>query len=210
MQEQAGGQPRIYIVDDDPSFLTALRRFLSAEGYDVAAFDSPAAFLAAHDFAQPGCLLLDLKMAEMSGLDVQSRLIAGDVTRPVIFITGEGSIPTSVAAMRQGARDYLTKPVQPEILLAAVRGAVLEDARLRSARAASKDARPVESWETAVTEMGDIAVSFTAGPAQAAGPQIFCDREAAMGIAKDILRTVALSDMPGDDLDGASGKDALR
>jgi FixJ family two-component response regulator len=206
MQEQVGGKPCIYIVDDDPNFLTALRRLLSAEGYDVAAFDSPAAFLAAHDSGLPGCLLLDLKMAEMSGLDVQSRLIADDENRPVIFITGEASFPTSVTAMRQGARDYLTKPVEPEILLAAVRDAVREDARVRSARGASTESRPVESWELAVTERGDIAVSFAGGPEPATGHHIFCDREAAMEIAKDILRTVALSDVPGEALDGASQK----
>jgi DNA-binding response OmpR family regulator len=190
LEQQIGGKPRIYIVDDDSHFLTALRRFLAIEGYDVAAFDSPAAFLAAHDPGQPGCLLLDLKMAEMSGLDVQSRLIADGQTRPVIFITGEASVPTSVTAMKQGARDYLTKPVAPEVLLTAIREAVAEDARLRSG------AQPVESWETAVTEGGDIAVSFMAARGQAG--ELRCDREAAMEIAKDLLRTVALSDVQPD------------
>lgn len=195
-KQEVGGKPRIYIVDDDPNFLTALRRLLSVEGYDVAAFESPAAFLTAHDPDQPGCVLLDLQMAEMSGLDVQCRLLSDDEKRPVIFITGEASIATSVTAMKQGARDYLTKPVEPQLLLTAVRDALAEDARLRAARAASAD--PVESWETAVTERGDIAVSFMAGSdhAAAAGHHLLCDREAAMEIAKDLLRTVALSDVP--------------
>src|SRR5579883_252586 len=104
MQEQADVKARVYVVDDDPNFLTALRRLLSAEGYDVAAFDSPAAFLAAHDPARPGCLLLDMQMAEMDGLDVQARLLAGaggwpNIRRSIIFITGEASIPASVTAM---------------------------------------------------------------------------------------------------------------
>ncbi|HEX2761626.1 MAG TPA: response regulator [Rhizomicrobium sp.] len=195
-EQQVGDKPRIYVVDDDANFLAALRRFLMTEGYDVAAFDSPATFLAAHDPRAPGCLLLDLKMAEMSGLDVQCRLLADDERRPVIFITGEASVATSVTAMKQGARDYLTKPVEPQLLLTAVREALAEDARMRAARAASAD--PLESWETAVTEGGDIAVSFVAGsdPAQAAGHHLLCDREAAMEIAKDLLRTVALSDAP--------------
>lgn len=187
MQEQDG--TRVYVVDDDPNFLTALRRLLSAEGYDVAAFDSPAAFLAAHDPAQPGCLLLDVKMAEMDGLDVQARLIADGQRRPIIFITGEASIPASVTAMKRGARDYLTKPVEPEILLAAVREAMAEDARLRAARLESG---PVESWETVVTDAGDIALSFTAGGQGA--DHLVCHREAAMEIAKDILLAVAQSD----------------
>jgi len=190
-EQQAGVRPRIYIVDDDSSFLTALRRFLTTEGYDVAPFDSPAAFLAAHDPEAPGCLLLDLKMAEMSGLDVQSRMIAEGQTRPVIFITGEASVPTSVTAMKQGARDYLTKPVAPEVLLGAIGEAVAEDIRLRAAAAGEA----VESWETGVTEGGEIAVSFIPAPGSAAEHHIRCDREAAMEIAKDILRTVALSDV---------------
>src|SRR3954462_3528126 len=168
-EQQAGDKPRIYIVDDDSSFLTALRRFLATEGYDVAPFDSPAAFLAAHDPQAPGCLLLDLKMAEMSGLDVQSRMIAEGHTRPVIFITGDASVPTSVTAMKQGARDYLTKPVAPEVLLTAIRAAEAADAQRRSG------VQPVESWETVVTEGGDIALSFMAAPGQAGEHHIRCD-----------------------------------
>jgi FixJ family two-component response regulator len=132
MQGQVADKPRIYVVDDDRNFLTALRRFLSAEGFDVAAFESPVDFLAAHDPARPGCLLLDLKMAEMSGLDVQSCLMASGEKRPLIFITGEHSIPASVTAMKRGARDYLTKPVDPAVLLSAIREAMGEDTRQRT------------------------------------------------------------------------------
>ena len=199
MEDRADDAPRIYIVDDDPNFLVALRRLLSSEGYDVAAFGSPASFLEAHDPARPGCLLLDLKMAEMDGLDVQSRLVADGEMRPIIFITGEASIPSTVMAIKRGARDYLTKPVDPEVLLAAVRGAIADDARRRAARAAGG---PVESWETAVTERGDIALSFVASGAEAPGGdggRKVLGREAAMGIARDILRAVAHSDAEDDE-----------
>lgn len=134
MHSQVGDTPRIYIVDDDLNFLIALRRLLSSEGFDVQAFDSPSDFLAAHDPGRPGCLLLDLKMTEMTGLDVQSVLLAGGETRPIIFITGETGIQSGVTAMKRGARDYLTKPVEPDILLAAVQDAIKEDAKRRSAR----------------------------------------------------------------------------
>jgi FixJ family two-component response regulator len=134
VQQQIGEKPRIYIVDDDSKFLTALRRFLTAEGFDVVAFESPAAFLAAHEPGRPGCLLLDLKMLEMSGLEVQSKLLADGEKRPVIFITGEADVRAGVTAMKRGARDYLLKPVAPDVLLSTVKEAVREDANIRSAR----------------------------------------------------------------------------
>jgi FixJ family two-component response regulator len=135
MQQQESEKPRIYLVDDDRHFLAALQRFLTVQGFEAVGFDSPADFLAAHDPERRGCLLLDLNMLEMSGLDIQARLRAAGQERPVIFLTGDASVSAGIAAMKQGARDYLTKPVQADILLAAVEDAVREDAALRSSRA---------------------------------------------------------------------------
>jgi len=112
------------VVDDDPSVLRALTRLLSAAGFQARAFPSPAAFLQAHDPVTPGCLVLDVALPGLDGLELQQALAVSDCARPVVFITGRGVIPTSVRAMKGGAVDFLTKPVNDKNLLAAVRNAI--------------------------------------------------------------------------------------
>ena len=112
------------MVDDDPSVLRALTRLLSAAGFQARAFPSPAAFLQAHDPVTPGCLVLDVALPGLDGLELQQALAVSDCARPVVFITGRGDIPTSVRAMKGGAVDFLTKPVNDKNLLAAVRNAI--------------------------------------------------------------------------------------
>jgi FixJ family two-component response regulator len=112
------------VVDDDPSVLRALTRLLSAAGFQARAFPSPAAFLQAHDPVTPGCLVLDVALPGLDGLELQQALAVSDCARPVVFITGRGDIPTSVRAMKGGAVDFLTKPVNDKNLLAAVRNAI--------------------------------------------------------------------------------------
>jgi FixJ family two-component response regulator len=99
------------VVDDDPSVLRALTRLLSAAGLETIAFPSPAAFLQAHDPATPGCLVLDVALPGLDGLELQQALTGSDCARPIVFITGRGDVPTSVRAMKGGAVDFLTKPV---------------------------------------------------------------------------------------------------
>jgi FixJ family two-component response regulator len=123
------------VVDDDPSVLRALTRLLSAAGLQARGFPSPAAFLQAHDPATPGCLLLDLALPGLDGLEVQQALSAADCARPIVFITGRGDIPTTVRAMKGGAVDFLTKPVKDRDLLAAVRNAIEIDRAAREAQA---------------------------------------------------------------------------
>jgi FixJ family two-component response regulator len=118
---------QVYVVDDDPHILNAFRRLLETEGYNVSTFDSPCAFLEAHDVALPGCALLDVGMTELSGLETQKQLLALGDTRPVIFVTGQDDVRTGVLAMKAGAYDYLIKPVSDDVLLAAVAGAVQSD-----------------------------------------------------------------------------------
>jgi two-component system, LuxR family, response regulator FixJ len=126
-------EPWVFIVDDDDSFLGALRRLLSAKGYKTAAFASPLQFLDRHDPKRHGCLLLDLQMSELSGLDVQSRLAARGELRPVIFLTGINCVDAAVSAMKSGARNYLIKPVNAHILVDEVQRAIEEDkARLEA------------------------------------------------------------------------------
>ena len=122
------------MVDDDPSVLRALTRLFSAAGLEARAFPSPAAFLQAHDPATPGCLVLDLALPGLDGLELQQALTTSDCGRPIVFITGRGDIPASVRAMKGGAVDFLTKPVNDQDLLAAVRNAIEIDRLAREAQ----------------------------------------------------------------------------
>ena len=124
----------VFIVDDDRSVLTAVSRLLTTAGYRVKTFDSPMSFLAEHDPSVPGCALLDIGMAEVDGLSLQDILTRSDHARPIIFITGNDDVKTSVRAMKAGALDYLTKPVQDTALLAAVESALGADLEARRMR----------------------------------------------------------------------------
>ncbi len=121
----------VYIVDDDRKVLAALSRLLTVTGYQVRTFDSPRAFLAEHDPAMPGCALFDVGMADVDGLALQHILQHDGRSRPIIFITGHDDARTSVRAMKAGAVDYLTKPVQDTELLAAVQNAIDADLKAR-------------------------------------------------------------------------------
>ncbi|EEA04681.1 two component transcriptional regulator, LuxR family [Burkholderia sp. H160] len=109
---------RVFIVDDEDSVRSALARLLRASGYQVECFDSPEAFLERADLtSMPACLVLDLQMPGMTGLEVQRKL---DQLLPIVFLTGHGDISSSVDAMKGGAVDFLPKPVRDSLLLAAV------------------------------------------------------------------------------------------
>ncbi|HAA04425.1 MAG TPA: DNA-binding response regulator, partial [Syntrophobacteraceae bacterium] len=103
-------KPVVYVVDDDPSVLKSLERLLRSASFDVETFSSALEFLDFHHRDAPGCLILDVKMPELSGLELQERLTGRDIAFPVIFITGHGTIPMSVQAMKAGAIDFLQKP----------------------------------------------------------------------------------------------------
>jgi FixJ family two-component response regulator len=101
----------VFLIDDDPGVLRSLDRLLQAAGYETKPYQSAEAFLNEHDASIPGCAVLDHAMPGLSGLDLQEALARQGIHRPVIFLTGQGTIPESVKAMRAGAVDYLTKPV---------------------------------------------------------------------------------------------------
>jgi FixJ family two-component response regulator len=124
----------VAIVDDDPRILTAIVRLLDSAGVRAATFASPAEFLAGYDANQTGCLVLDLTMPAMSGLDLQRLLFEAGGAPPIIFLTGTGDIPTSVAAMKLGAADFLTKPVEDSVLLDAVQRALNHEQLARRER----------------------------------------------------------------------------
>jgi len=125
----------IFLVDDDAGVLKALSRLLHARGYEVRPFASPQAFLSDHAASIPGCAVLDVSMPDLDGLALQQVLTEDGSQRPVIFLTGKGDIPTSVRAMRAGAIDFLTKPVNDGDLLAAISRAEKRDTEIRSINA---------------------------------------------------------------------------
>jgi len=125
--------PIVYLVDDDQDVLNALQRVLTYEGFRVSPNPSTQEFLEAYDSAVPGCIVLDIAMPSMSGLELQALLQARGIDCPVVFLTGHGDIPSTVRAMKAGAVDFLTKPVDAEALLDAVKREVaLDDAAHRT------------------------------------------------------------------------------
>ncbi len=125
--------PVVYIVDDDDSFLAAVSRLLRAAGYSVRPFSKPEEFLVQLTDT-PGCVIADLQMPKLNGLALQEALNRAGYTLPVVFLSGQGDIPTSVRAMRQGAEDFLTKAAPKEQLLDAIRRALERDGRQRAER----------------------------------------------------------------------------
>lgn len=120
----SASKPTIFVVDDESAVRDALTCLLEAEGFAVRTYESGAAFLAAYQLGQPGCLLLDVRMHGMSGLQLQARLAQMEATVPTIIITGHGEIPMAVQAMSAGALDFLEKPVNAERLVERVRVAL--------------------------------------------------------------------------------------
>ena len=120
----------VFVVDDDASMLRALARLLTLADYAVQAFPSAPELLASHQPSHRGCVIADLRMPSMNGLELQAALARSGNPLPVIFLTAHGDIPTSVHAMKGGAEDFLTKPVQKEKLLAAVQRALANDAAI--------------------------------------------------------------------------------
>lgn len=131
----------VFLVDDDASFLAAAARLLRASGFTTRPFRSAQEFLAQVDADTPGCVIADLQMPEMNGLDLQAALARTWNAMPVIFLTGQGDIPSSVRAMRKGAEDFLEKRAPKEKLVDAVRRAIVRDASDREVRAKTRKAQ---------------------------------------------------------------------
>jgi len=133
----SGRSPIVFVVDDDSSVRRSLARLLKSAGHEVAVFASAQEFLRHEGDYGPGCLVLDLQLPGLSGLDLQAELAAAGRTIPIVFITGHGDIPSSVKAMKGGAVDFLPKPVQAKVLLDAVRQAIARDGEARQHREAT-------------------------------------------------------------------------
>ena len=131
----------VHVVDDDASFLAAISRLLRANGFAVKTYSSAREFLLRGDADVPGCVLADLQMPGMDGLELQSVLEQSCNPLPILFLTGHGDIPSTVRAMRGGAEDFLEKLAPKKQLLDAVKRALARDARERDARARQRELR---------------------------------------------------------------------
>ena len=119
--------PMVFVVDDEPSVRRSLTRLLASAGYTVEAFASAKEFLARAPYAGPCCLVLDVRMPGLSGLELQETLAATGRRMSIVFVTGHVDVPMSVRAMKRGAADLLTKPVDDKVLLAAIQRALAKD-----------------------------------------------------------------------------------
>jgi FixJ family two-component response regulator len=131
----------VHIVDDDELARTGTERLLAAAGFETRTHGSARDFLTAIEPDMAGCILLDVQMPGQTGLDLQTALAERAVTLPIIFVTGHGEIPDTVRAIQHGAVDFLTKPVNGDVLLAAVGRALAQDAAARSVQAHQQDLR---------------------------------------------------------------------
>jgi FixJ family two-component response regulator len=131
----------IHIVDDDTSFLRATSRLLKASGFEVKTFASAADFFAQRDQDATGCLVVDLQMPGMDGLELQAALARTHNPLATLFLTGHGDIASSVRAMRNGAEDFLVKTALKADLIDAIRRAVARDARERKTREQQREAK---------------------------------------------------------------------
>ena len=133
--------PVVFIVDDDASVRRSIQDLLSSVALPSEAFATPQEFLDHQRIDCSGCLVLDVRLPGMSGLDCQRRLAEAGVTIPIIFITGHGDVPMTVRAMKSGAVEFLTKPFRPQELLDAVQQALDRDRELREKRRETADVR---------------------------------------------------------------------
>ncbi len=168
-------KPVVNVVDDDPSVRTALERLLRSAGHQVRTFDSALEFLDCEPLNGPGCIILDVKLPALSGLELQERLCGEDMSLPIIFITGHGTVPMSVQAMKAGAVDFLQKPFGDTDLLDAVSQAIKKDRlakrnqkELKKLRERLKTLTPreYEVFRLVVTGMLNKQIAFDLGTAE--------------------------------------------
>jgi FixJ family two-component response regulator len=126
-----GPKPTVFVVDDEPSICAALKRLIKSVGLEVQTFPSAKDFLQSERPDGPGCLVLDVRLPGLSGLDLQQKLVEAKVDLPIIFMTGHGDIPMSVRAMKAGAVEFLTKPFNDQDLLDAIQQALARDGAAR-------------------------------------------------------------------------------
>lgn len=127
----ASGGPVVFVVDDDPAVRDSIAMLVRAEGLSARTFDSARSFLAGWEHREESCVIIDLRLPDLSGLELQERLAATADAPPVIFLTGFGTVPSAVRALKAGAMDFLEKPFEPGALLALVHEALARDRKRR-------------------------------------------------------------------------------
>jgi len=127
-------EPTVFLVDDDAAMLKSLSLLIKSVGLEAEAYLSAQDFLDSYDPARPGCLVLDVRMPGMSGLELQDMLLKQGITIPVIIITGHADVPVAVQTLKKGAMDFLEKPFSDQVLLERIRDAVSQDAEIRKER----------------------------------------------------------------------------
>lgn len=164
--------PMVFVVDDDPSVRKSLTRLIGSAGYAVEAFASAREFLARERYPGPCCLVLDVRMPRLTGLDLQEALASAGRRMSIVFVTGHGDVPMSVKAMKGGALDFLTKPVDDKELLAAIERCVAKDVQDLSdetrvtevqRRVKTLTPRETEVFALVVTGMLNKQIAFALG-----------------------------------------------
>jgi len=153
--------PLICVLDDDEGVRGALDSLLRSAGFEVRAFAAPEEFLACSEVDVASCLILDIRLGDADGLELQQELLASEVPLPVILITGHGDIPMTVQAMKAGAVNFLAKPIAEDALLAAVNEAVARDVRRRAREEEHASAR--ERYDALTPREREVMALVTAG-----------------------------------------------
>lgn len=153
--------PTVFVVDDDAAVRNSLRELLTAVSLPVETFASSKEFLDSFHPDRPGCLVLDVRLKEGSGLDLQDELAKRDVPLPIIVLTGHGDVPSSVRALKAGAFDFLQKPPPPAVLLERIHAAIESDRIARSTASARADA--LENLASLTPRERDVMSLLVAG-----------------------------------------------
>lgn len=162
--------PCVFIVDDDEDIRSSLSRALRTRGYGVQAFASAQAFLDSGAFEEPGCLILDFGMPEMSGLELQRLLVSRGRAIPIIFITGHGGVSEAVEAMKYGAVDFLEKPFRQETLIKRIEAALKIDAQMRRVNEKSRSTK--ERYDKLTMREREIAKFLVSNPSNSSSKEV--------------------------------------
>ncbi len=154
-------EPIIFVIDDDKSVRDSLQRLLTSVGLAVRVFPTAQEFLQSRRSDSPGCLVLDVRLPGLSGLDLQSELARSDASLPIVFLTGHGDIPMSVRAMKAGAIEFLTKPFREQGLLDAIRQAIERDRAARRERQGLAELR--RRYDSLTPRERDVMAGVVAG-----------------------------------------------
>ena len=163
MSDGGGVEGTVFVVDDDEAVRESLALLVQSVGLEVETFDSAGAFLDAFDSERPGCLVTDIRMPGMSGLELQERLTEDGALVPVIVLTGHGDVPAAVRALKGGAVDFVEKPYNPQALLDLVQQAIVRDAEVR--RQAAQEAEVAERLARLTPREHEVMTLVVAGKA---------------------------------------------